>query len=61
MFAPYKVVLTNPQSYLCGFVGGLLFMPTTIGDMIWGVPFLGLGCPAMRKPPHDPPWCRSAG
>jgi MFS family permease len=45
MFAPYKVVLTNPQSYLCGIVGGLLFMPTTIGDMIWGVPFLrqGLG------------------
>lgn len=43
MFAPYKVVLTNPQSYVCGFVGGLLFMPTTIGDMIWGVPFLGHG------------------
>jgi MFS family permease len=40
MFAPYKVVLTNPQSYLNGFVGGLLFMPTTIGAMIWGVPFL---------------------
>jgi len=48
IFAPYKVVLTNPQSYLCGFVGGLLFMPTTIGDMIWGVGFLrqGLGVPA---------------
>jgi MFS family permease len=45
MFAPYKVVLTNPQSYLCGFTAGLLFVPTTIGDMIWGVPFLrdGLG------------------
>jgi MFS family permease len=39
IFAPYKVVLTNPQSYLCGFVGGLMFMPTTIGNMIWGVPF----------------------
>jgi len=48
MFAPYKVVLTNPQSYLCGIIGGLLFMPTTIGDMIWGVPFLhqGLGVTA---------------
>ncbi|MDN3564145.1 MFS transporter [Paeniroseomonas aquatica] len=43
MFAPYRIVLTNPQSYLCGFIGGLLFMPTTIGDMIWGVPFLHLG------------------
>lgn len=48
IFAPYKVVLTNPQSYLCGFIGGLMFMPTTIGDMIWGVPFLheGLGVTA---------------
>jgi MFS family permease len=42
---PYGVVLSNPQSYLCGFSAGLLFLPTTIGDMIWGVPFLrdGLG------------------
>jgi MFS family permease len=40
MFRPYKVVLTNPQSYLCGFSAGLLFLPTTIGDMIWGIPFL---------------------
>jgi MFS family permease len=45
MFAPYKIVLSNPQSYLCGLVAGLLFLPTTIGDMIWGVPFLrdGMG------------------
>jgi MFS family permease len=45
MFKPYKTVLSNPQSYLCGFTAGLLFLPTTIGDMIWGVPFLreGLG------------------
>jgi MFS family permease len=40
MFAPYKEVLANPQSYLCGFCAGLLFVPTTIGDMIWGIPFL---------------------
>ena len=43
MFAPYKTVLTNPQSYLCGFCAGLLFLPTTVGDMIWGVPFLREG------------------
>lgn len=45
MFRPYKTVLSNPQSYLCGIVAGLLFLPTTIGDMIWGVPFLrdGMG------------------
>ncbi|MET0950441.1 MAG: MFS transporter [Pseudomonas sp.] len=40
VFTPYKKVLSNPQSYLCGFTAGLLFLPTTIGDMIWGVPFL---------------------
>jgi MFS family permease len=40
MFTPYKSVLTNPQSYLCGFAAGLLFLPTTVGDMIWGVTFL---------------------
>ena len=43
MFDPYKTVLTNPQSYLCGFCAGLLFLPTTIGDMIWGLPFLREG------------------
>jgi len=43
MFAPYKTVLTNPQSYLCGLCAGLLFLPTTIGDMIWGVSFLREG------------------
>lgn len=47
-FTPYRTILTNPQSYLCGIIAGLLFMPTTIGDMIWGVPFLrqGLGVEA---------------
>jgi MFS family permease len=39
LFAPYKVVLTNPQSYVCGLIGGLMFIPTMIGNMIWGVPF----------------------
>jgi MFS family permease len=43
MFAPYKTVLSNPQSYLCGLCAGLLFLPTTVGDMIWGVPFLREG------------------
>jgi len=43
MFAPYKTVLSNPQSYLCGFSAGLLFLPTTIGTMIWGVAFLRQG------------------
>ena len=34
------VVFRNPQSILCGLIAGLLFIPTTIFDMIWGVRFL---------------------
>ena len=39
LFSPYKVVLMNPQSYVCGLIGGLMFIPTMISNMIWGVPF----------------------
>jgi MFS family permease len=35
-----KIVFRNPQSILCGMIAGLLFIPTTIFDMIWGVRFL---------------------
>jgi MFS family permease len=42
-FAPYKTVLTNPQSYLCGLCAGLLFLPTTVGAFTWGVSFLEHG------------------
>jgi MFS family permease len=34
------VVFRNPQSILCGLIAGLLFIPTTIFDMIWGVRYL---------------------
>jgi MFS family permease len=37
VLAPYGVVFRNPQSYLCGAVAGLLFVPTTVGAMTWGV------------------------
>jgi MFS family permease len=33
-------VFVNPQSILCGLIAGLLFIPTTIFDMVWGVRFL---------------------
>jgi len=33
-------VFGNPQSILCGMIAGLLFVPTTIFDMIWGVRYL---------------------
>ena len=35
-----SLVLRNPQSILCGIVSGLLFIPTTIFDMVWGVRYM---------------------
>lgn len=37
---PYKIVFSNPQSYLSGLISGLLFAPTTIFAMTWGVAIL---------------------
>jgi MFS family permease len=37
------VVFRNPQSILCGLISGLLFIPTTIFDMVWGVSYLQEG------------------
>jgi MFS family permease len=34
------LVFRNPHSILCGMIAGLLFIPTTIFDMIWGVRYL---------------------
>jgi sugar phosphate permease len=36
----FATVFRNPQSILCGLIAGLMFLPTTIFDMIWGVRFL---------------------
>jgi len=36
-------VFMNPQSILCGLIAGLIFIPTTIFDMVWGVRFLQEG------------------
>ena len=36
----FYVVFKNPQSILCGLIAGLLFIPTTIFDMVWGVRYL---------------------
>ena len=33
-------VFRNPQSFICGAISGLLFIPTTILGMTWGVRFL---------------------
>jgi MFS family permease len=36
-------VFRNPQSLLCGMIAGLMFVPTTIFDMVWGVRFIQEG------------------
>jgi MFS family permease len=36
----FFLVFRNPQSILCGMIAGLLFIPTTIFDMIWGVRYM---------------------
>jgi MFS family permease len=38
--AAMGAVFRNPQSILCGLIAGLMFLPTTIFDMVWGVRFL---------------------
>jgi MFS family permease len=35
-----RLVFRNPQSILCGMIAGLMFIPTTIFDMVWGVRYL---------------------
>lgn len=41
--AGFGTVFRNPQSILCGLIAGLLFIPTTIFDMVWGVSYLQEG------------------
>jgi len=38
--ASLGTVFRNPQSWLCGIIAGLMFIPTTIFDMVWGVRYL---------------------
>ncbi len=38
--AAFRTVFRNPQSIYCGLIAGLLFLPTTILAMIWGVRYL---------------------
>ena len=35
-----SAVIRNPQTILCGVIAGLIFIPTTIFDMVWGVRYL---------------------
>jgi MFS family permease len=48
IMAAFRAVFGNPQSILCGIIAGLLFIPTTVFSMVWGVQFLQEG--------HDLPY-----
>lgn len=39
LIQPYRIVFTNPQSYLSGLISGLLFVPTTVFAMTWAISF----------------------
>lgn len=43
LVSPFKVVFGNVQSWLAGIIGGLLFVPTTIGALVWATSFLHNG------------------
>src|ERR1700756_5289694 len=56
----FRGVFNNPKSILCGLIAGFIFIPTTIFDMIWGVPCLGSIRPHRRLSPlHDWSGCRN--
>ncbi|MFT8808806.1 MFS transporter [Gluconobacter sp.] len=40
---PFKIIFSNPQSWIAGLAGGLLFVPTTIGALGWGALMLSKG------------------
>lgn len=39
----FKIVFRNPQSLYCGFIAALIFIPTNVFEMVWGVRFLQEG------------------
>ena len=40
---PFRIIFSNPQSWCAGVIGGLLFVPTTIGALGWGASMLSGG------------------
>lgn len=43
LLKPFRVIFTNPQSWIAGLISGLLFVPTTIGALGWGASMLSGG------------------
>lgn len=43
LIKPFRIIFSNPQSWYAGLIGGLLFVPTTIGALGWGASMLSQG------------------
>jgi len=43
LLKPFRIIFSNPQSWYAGIIGGLLFVPTTIGALGWGASMLNRG------------------
>ncbi|WP_086657754.1 MFS transporter [Acetobacter orientalis] len=43
LLKPFRTIFGNPQSWYAGIIGGLLFVPTTIGALGWGASMLNKG------------------
>ncbi|AOW49158.1 hypothetical protein [Acetobacter ascendens] len=43
LLKPFRIIFSNPQSWFAGIIGGLLFVPTTIGALGWGASMLNKG------------------
>ncbi|WP_454622050.1 MFS transporter [Bradyrhizobium cenepequi] len=43
LLKPFRIIFSNPQSWYAGLIGGLLFVPTTIGALGWGASMLSQG------------------
>ncbi|GBQ28152.1 MFS transporter [Gluconacetobacter azotocaptans] len=43
LMVPFRTIFANRQSWIAGAIGGLLFVPTTIGALVWGTLMLHVG------------------
>jgi MFS family permease len=50
ILAPYRILLSNSWSWLCAICSGCLFVPTTIGALVWRVPFYTGGLDIRYEP-----------
>ncbi len=42
-FSWFKTIVKNPQFYLCGLIGGMIWLPIAVFGALWGLSFLEYG------------------